>query len=49
MIDENHTGEIDRDKVFNFLKDKHRSKLFLKCFYPVCHHLETQSGGKTVS
>ena len=49
MIDENHTGEIDRDKVFNFLKDNHRSKFFLKCFYPVCHHLETQSGGETVS
>ena len=49
MIYENHTGEIDRDKVFNFLKDYHRSKFFLKCFYPVCHHLETQSGGETVS
>ena len=49
MIDENNTGEIDKNKVFNYLTDNHRSKLFLKCYYPVRYHLETQSGGETVS
>ena len=49
MIDENFTGEIDINKVYKFLTTNHRSKLFLKCYFPVCHHLETQSGGETVS